>query len=417
MHIQNFGCQSHLRHQVISATPSIGKIGDESNNNGVRLVFSFRYSIDNRDVDLLSALINDDEKLRGGVGRRGDYTISHVIDALEKGCKPTPAIDPPVGRDTGYASCPVQPHSPVDPSRLLVDGGIGLDKPNRLVSDAIQADQQSIRETTSGDTFDYKDVHELWQRVSSGPFLRCLNRNKIRVRNEHRVSYKNQDGGVEWKKATALFGQAPKLFVQVGYGEGKMEEREKRLTIGDVLSELTVRDHYGVPRNEHTSPPWSCVHDGLMHCIIIAQDYKNDYEGIRAIQDKIASRTFSPKLKERLFWIGGSGGAPEDYGRKPVKLSSVAMEEKTARYTLPHNQSRSSSMNKALLNLGSRRGTIALFAHPVDDKSPTGRDEVNLQFLGHYSALKTHIGNDWSDDKILRYVRNLPGKKGRVRGV
>jgi hypothetical protein len=65
MHIQNFGCQSHLRHQVISATPSIGKIGDESNNNGVRLVFSFRYSIDNRDVDLLSALINDDEKLRG----------------------------------------------------------------------------------------------------------------------------------------------------------------------------------------------------------------------------------------------------------------------------------------------------------------------------------------------------------------
>ena len=63
MHIQNFGCQRYLRHQVIPASPSVGKVDEVRNENGVRLVFSFRYSIDNRDKDLMSALLNADEKL------------------------------------------------------------------------------------------------------------------------------------------------------------------------------------------------------------------------------------------------------------------------------------------------------------------------------------------------------------------
>ena len=59
------------------------------------------------------------------------------------------------------------------------------------------------------------------------------------------------------------------------------------------------------------------------------------------------------------------------------------MGMRTARYMLPHNQSLSSTMNKSLLNLGMNEGTVALFAHPVDENSTTGRDEANLQFLGH----------------------------------
>ena len=87
------------------------------------------------------------------------------------------------------------------------------------------------------------------------------------------------------------------------------------------------------------------------------------------------------------------------------------MEQKTARRTLPHNQSLTSSMNKCLLNVGTTMGTVALFAHPIDGKFATGRDENNLQFLGNDSGRTTNIGNEWSDDQIRHFVENLPGKK------
>ena len=277
---------------------------------------------------------------------------------------------------------------------------VGADKPKRLSSDSIPADQKSVREETGEDSFQYKDVQELWQRVKSAPFLRHLNRNKIRVRMRYPVTYKNEEGADEIKLASAMYGQAPELFVQEKYGTGDSTERQKRLDIGDVMSETYVRDHYGIPRNEHTSPPWSCVHAGLMNCIIVSQDYKNDYEGIRAVQQQIASCMFFPSISDKLFWIGGSGGAPEDYGRKPLKLAMAEMEEKTKRYTLPHNQSLSSPMNKSLLDVSSTQGTVAVFAHPIDSKSPTGRDEANLQFLGHYSGRKTEIGTDMAADEV-----------------
>ena len=291
MHIQNFGCQSHLRHQVVAATPAVGKVGDDSNNIGVRLVFSFCYSIDNSGRDLKSALINADKNLQES-GRRGDYTISHVVDALENGHKPTPACNVPQYTFVSYARLNNEANLTVDPSQLLVNGGVGQDKPNQLINDRIPADQLSILATTAGDSFEYKDCQELWQRITSGPFLRHLNRNKIRVRTEHWVKYKKQEGDVELKRATAVFGQAPMMFVQEAYWEGNKEEKKKELAIGDVLSEVSVREYYGIPQNEHTSPPWSCVHDGLMNCIIVVQDYKNDYEGIRAIQQKISTKTY-----------------------------------------------------------------------------------------------------------------------------
>jgi hypothetical protein len=173
IHIQNFGCQKYLRHQVVAATPSVGKVDAEGMDNVVRLVFSFRYSIDNRDHDIMSAVIGDDEKLRNS-GRRGDYTVCNILGALETGFKPTPAKDIQVGESVSYASENSRTGTIIDPSRLLVDGGVGFDKPSRLPSDTIPSDQQSISETTSGDTFQYKDAQELWQRVTSAPFLRCL---------------------------------------------------------------------------------------------------------------------------------------------------------------------------------------------------------------------------------------------------
>ena len=103
----------------------------------------------------------------------------------------------------------------VDPSRLLVDGGVGNDMPNCMASDANPADQQSIRDTTADDSFEYKDNQELWQRVTSGPFLRHLNRHKIRVQTEHWVSYKNQDGVVE-KKGNSTVWPGTKVICAVG---------------------------------------------------------------------------------------------------------------------------------------------------------------------------------------------------------
>ena len=226
MHIQNFGCQSHLRHQVIAAAPSIGKIGDDGDDNGVRLVFSFRYSIDHRDHDLMSALIHDDEKLRAS-GRRGDYNISQVVNALEKGFRPTPAIDIAFGNSVSHYKSSKKQHSKVDPSRLLVDGGIGRDKSSCLPPDTIPADQQSIRDTTSGYSFDYKDVQQLWQRVTSGPFLLHLNRHKIRVRTEYYVTYKNQDGRSE-KRGRARYLARHHGYLCSGLINMQITRRQKR---------------------------------------------------------------------------------------------------------------------------------------------------------------------------------------------
>ena len=119
----------------------------------------------------------------------------------------------------------------------------------------------------------------------------------------------------------------------------------------------------------------------MVNCIFVAQDYKNDYKGIRRIQMEIEQGIFDPKLHKDLFWIGCSGSAPENYGSRPVDLSRIKMEEKMARIVLPQTQSRYSNMNEALLNLVQREGMVALFAHPIDNSSGTGCDESHLQFL------------------------------------
>ena len=59
---------------------------------------------------------------------------------------------------------------------------------------------------------------------------------------------------------------------------------------------------------------------------------------------------------------------------------------------------------------------MALFAHPIIDQTPSGRDEANLQFFGHYSARNTEIGNDWSNTRIHSFVNNLPSNKEGKRG-
>ena len=42
----------------------------------------------------------------------------------------------------------------------------------------------------------------------------------------------------------------------------------------------------------------------------------------------------------------------------------------------------------------------------------TGRDEDNLQFLGHYTPAGSTTGHTWSDKAIVKFAENLPGKKG-----
>jgi hypothetical protein len=67
-------------------------------------------------------------------------------------------------------------------------------------------------------------------------------------------------------------------------------------------------------------------------------------------------------------------------------------------------------MNECLLNLVQRKGMVAVFAHPIDESSKTGRDEENLQFLGHYTAVGQTTGFTWSDSSIEKFAVNLPGK-------
>ena len=76
-------------------------------------------------------------------------------------------------------------------------------------------------------------------------------------------------------------------------------------------------------------------------------------------------------------------------------------------------------MNKCLLSLVQHRGTVAVFAHPIDEMSRTGRDEQHLHFLGHYTAHTAEIGNNWDTKKIIDYATHLPshkqGKTGKAK--
>jgi hypothetical protein len=334
LHIQGYGCQRYLKHQVVPrfATTGLDK-DDEGTKNGVRLVFSFRYSIDRDDGDLISALINNDDKLKDDT-TRGDYDATGVVDAIEKGCRPQ-------GIGDGSEHLRAVSHRPhvsgeglVDPSLELVKHFVGKDKPAALQSDSIPCDQASVSESTKNDTTTFRDNQQLWTRVTSSDFLTSLNRHKIRVRVEHTLPpVKGEKIG---RTVGVNMGRAPRLYVMTKYGQGDLKsEVEKILEIGDVLTENAVREHYGIPRNEHSSPPWSCVHEAMLNCIIVAQDYKNDYAGIRNIQEQIEAGNYHPNSFSNLFWVGGSGGAPEDYGNRPVDLSQIAMKETMPQYVLP----------------------------------------------------------------------------------
>ena len=127
------------------------------------------------------------------------------------------------------------------------------------------------------------DPLKLWERVTSSHFIKKMAREKLMVQIEQTSKHRNQNGKIELKEDTAIYGRAPELFVASDYPADKCREIRKGLVIGDVVREIAVREHYGVPRTEHTSPPWRCIHDALMNCIIISQDYKHFYEAIRKI--------------------------------------------------------------------------------------------------------------------------------------
>jgi hypothetical protein len=305
MHIQSFGCQQYLKHQVIAvATSAIlsGRTGGLK--NGVRLVFSFRYSIDDRDESVREDIFKNNENLRKG-GRRGDYQITGVVDAIENSCSPTPLPNQGVGPDPavedGYVVGAL-----VDPTEELLRKGVGQDKPEPLTTDRIPVDQQSVVDgTDKNDPGAIGDPLKLWERVTSSHFIRKMAQEKLMVQIEHTPKQSNHQGGVEINQASAIYGRAPELFVATEYPRNKTKGIFKHLKIGDVISERAVREYYGVPRTEHTSPPWRCIHDALMNCIIVSQDYKNFYAAIRKIQQQIDHGSFCPTLEALLSGLVG----------------------------------------------------------------------------------------------------------------
>jgi hypothetical protein len=54
---------------------------------------------------------------------------------------------------------------------------------------------------------------------------------------------------------------------------------------------------------------------------------------------------------------------------------------------------------------------VAVFAHPIDQTSKTGRDEDYLQFLGHYTATRGIIGEAWNSENMNTFVDRLPSTK------
>jgi hypothetical protein len=240
LHIQNFGCQEYMMHEVFPIAPTTINPDTAGTNNGVRLVFSFRYSIDSRDDKLISELMTDDVRL-ATCGRRNDYTINKVIDAIETGCLPH-QVHPIGPTPTNHPACKngLNP-KPINPTEELMKSGLGDDKPPCLQPDSIPADPISLLEAKNNKTMDIRDPDKLWQRVTSGAFVKRLNQNKIRVRVEYATKYKNKSGKVETKTAVAILGQAPKLPVMVNYpNSNSIEKNEEnsnwRCTKGEVSS-------------------------------------------------------------------------------------------------------------------------------------------------------------------------------------
>ena len=97
-------------------------------HNGVRLVFSFCYSIDSRDEKLMSELLTNDVRM-ATCGQRNDYTINKVVDSIETGCllhkvlatSPTDAIHPAPKK----AELPTH----INPTKELMESGLGLTNP------------------------------------------------------------------------------------------------------------------------------------------------------------------------------------------------------------------------------------------------------------------------------------------------
>jgi hypothetical protein len=226
IHIQNFGCQQYLKHQVVPVAMSASLQGGvDVGKNGVRLVFSFRYSIDDRDEAVQNDIISKDEKLRNG-GRRGDYNITGVVDAIENSCFPTPMAGhqvplfatKPVGEDPDDTAEPVL----VDPTEILIKKRVGKDKPEQLKTDRIPVDNQSVVDgTDKNDPDAIGDPLKLWERVTSSHFIKKMASEKLTVQIEHTSKVKNINGEMESKLATAIYGRAPALFVSSEYPANK----------------------------------------------------------------------------------------------------------------------------------------------------------------------------------------------------
>jgi hypothetical protein len=126
-----------MKHEVFPVLPTAINNAIGVTEQGVRLVFSFRYSIDGRDENLMNELLADDTKL-ASCGRRNDYVINKVVNAIEKGRLPEAVHKPSVPRGMPTV-INIHTQQKVNPSAELITKGFCDDKPNSLKPDSITA--------------------------------------------------------------------------------------------------------------------------------------------------------------------------------------------------------------------------------------------------------------------------------------
>ena len=434
LHVQNFGTQRYMQHEVTSALGVTGavEVGREK-KNGVRLVFSFRYSLDGTDEEMLPRMAAGDDAR--DYPTISDYNICGVVSAIKNGESPKEYSN----QDSNQKSLSSRNSS----SRTLSDllGGVGdVTDPTALLLAKIpgQHRQPSVSASDSmaldtaqmlqdllheGLQARFADNKSLGARLSCAPFLRVLKKNKISI--DLRWRTKKKVAGIKEKVDvlhSAVYGRPPRAEVISNYPCPEVLV-VRRLKIGDVLKEGTVRNLFGIEYNDNSSPPWRCVHHLLTNCVIIAQDYKNDYPGIRKVQQQIAEGKFHPKPGESMFWVGGSGGSPAQNGAVARPLARESQTEKCALFSVADDQNGLSRMNSCFEDTMRKGGTVFVFAHPIDNESPTGRDERHLQYLGQYTNSRGRWGGikpeeflPLSPEEFAReYARNLPSNGRNIK--
>ena len=135
------------------------------------------------------------------------------MDAIEKGCKPRLVPSQIKELPTGPTDPAVAVlDSSVDPTVELMKECVGRDKPDRISSDSLPCNQESVRQSTMHDETTFQDHQELWTRVMPSAFLKTLNRHKIRVRVDHAIPNKKNIKKHMWQNCQRFHGKSASII-------------------------------------------------------------------------------------------------------------------------------------------------------------------------------------------------------------